>query len=64
MKTPANYPIVAPALALATRVAERPHGWMPAPTVVARSLDLSHWQSRAARGFTWNRDGGTRRRPH
>jgi hypothetical protein len=65
MKTLANYPIAAPALALATHATGRQHGWMPAPMVVARSLDLSHWQSRAARGFTWNSDGAMRRRrPH
>jgi hypothetical protein len=35
-------------------------GWLP--TAPARSLDLSHWQSRAARGFSWNAAAPTRRR--
>jgi hypothetical protein len=35
-------------------------GWLPpAP---ARALDLNRWQSRAARGHTWNADASTRRR--
>jgi hypothetical protein len=63
MKTPANYLTIAPALELATHT-DRPQGWLPAPATVGRTLDISHWQSRAARGFTWNRDGGTKRRPH
>jgi hypothetical protein len=34
--------------------------WLPASP--SRSVDLSHWQSRAARGHTWNADAATRRR--
>jgi len=56
MKTLANY---------STDGSNRPQGWLPAPTTVARALAPQHWQSRAARGFTWNRDGAMqRRRPH
>jgi hypothetical protein len=63
MKTPANYLTACPALQLATH-ADRPRGWLPEPATVARALDLSHWQSRAARGFTWNRRGSSKRRTH
>jgi hypothetical protein len=34
--------------------------WLPGPA--ARSVDLSHWLSRAARGHTWNADAAMRRR--
>jgi hypothetical protein len=34
--------------------------WLPPHP--ARSVDLSRWQSRAARGHTWNADAATRRR--
>jgi hypothetical protein len=36
-----------------------PMRWMPAAP--AAGLDLSHWQSRAARGHTWNGRASTRR---
>jgi len=38
-----------------------PH-WPPAQAA-AHAIDTNHWLSRAARGFTWNR-GGLSRRPH
>ena len=41
-----------------TRAAAR--GWLPDSP--ARSVDLAHWLSRAARGHTWNAGAAMRRR--
>jgi hypothetical protein len=63
MKTPTNYPTVSPALELAAHPAAATQRWLPSlPAGV--TVDLNHWQSRAARGFTWNRGGHTKRRAH
>jgi hypothetical protein len=62
MKTPANDRPIAPALELRTHTAEATDRWLPAEAMNARALDLSYWQSRAARGYSWNRHGATQRR--
>jgi hypothetical protein len=62
MKTPAENHRIAPALELRTRAVEATRTWLPTDARHARALDLSHWQSRAARGFTWNSHGATQRR--
>lgn len=62
MKTSANDQTVSPALELATHPAT-PRRWLPARDAAA-TVDLHHWQSRAARGFTWNRAGHDKRRAH
>ena len=54
MKTSANYRPLAPA--------STPHGWLPAQMATPRALDLSHWLSRAARGYTWNANATFKRR--
>jgi hypothetical protein len=54
MKTAPNY----------SAVPQRPQSWPPV-SVAVPAVDTNHWQSRAARGFTWNRDGASaRRRPN
>jgi|GraSoiStandDraft_24_1057298.scaffolds.fasta_scaffold2773591_1 hypothetical protein len=54
MKHAPNYSTVAP---------QRTPSWPPASAAVS-AVDTNHWQSRAARGFTWNRGAISRRRPH
>jgi len=54
MKTSANY---RPMTSTTT-----PHGWLPAQVATPRALDLSHWLSRAARGYTWNSSATFKRR--
>jgi hypothetical protein len=36
---------------------ERPRTWLPAFALEARSLDVTRWQTRAARGLSWHRSG-------
>ena len=31
--------------------------WLPAISMEARSLDVTRWQTRAARGLSWHRRG-------
>jgi hypothetical protein len=62
MKTPANHLAIAPALELRTHAAEATRKWLPVAATHARALDLSYWQSRAARGYTWNSHGASQRR--
>lgn len=62
MKTPASHLRIAPALELRTHAAEATHKWLPVTATHARALDLSYWQSRAARGYTWNSHGASQRR--
>jgi hypothetical protein len=31
--------------------------WLPAFALETRSLDVTRWQTRAARGLSWNRSG-------
>jgi hypothetical protein len=47
----------------ATVAPQRIPTWPPASSGVP-AVDTSHWRSRAARGFTWNRGAISRRRPH
>ena len=54
MKTSANTRLLAPA--------PTPHGWLPARMATPRALDLSHWLSRAARGYSWNSNATLKRR--
>jgi hypothetical protein len=62
MKTPADNQMIAPALELRTRAVETTRKWLPMDALHARALDVSHWQSRAGRGHTWNSHGATQRR--
>jgi hypothetical protein len=62
MKTPANKLRIAPALEVRTHAVDAARTWLPMEAMHARALDLSYWQSRAARGFTWNSHGATQRR--
>lgn len=61
---PANYLAACPALELATHPSRESARWLPVQVDAARALDLSHWRSRAAGGFTWNRGGLRKRRPN
>ena len=54
MKTAPNYSPVVP---------QRTQSWPPVSPGVS-AVDTNHWQSRAARGFTWNRRAPSPRRPH
>ena len=54
MKTPANY--------RQSTKASPPQGWLPLPLTTPRALDMSHWLSRAARGYSWNGDATFKRR--
>jgi hypothetical protein len=61
MKTSTHYPMSA--AALARRSADAPRGWLPAEFATARAHDVSYWRSRAARGYSWNSAGITRKNP-
>ncbi|MEO8018506.1 MAG: hypothetical protein ABI769_11875 [Pseudomonadota bacterium] len=54
MKAPANYST--------SRGTVAQRGWLPAAAATPRTLDLAHWQSRAARGHTWNSGAALKRR--
>jgi hypothetical protein len=60
MKTFAHYPMSA--AATARRSADSPRGWLPG-IAHARAHDVSYWRSRAARGYSWNSAGITRKNP-
>jgi hypothetical protein len=62
MKTPANDLRIAPTLESRTHDTETTRKWLPVEASHARALNLSYWQSRAARGHTWNSHGATQRR--
>jgi hypothetical protein len=50
---------------LSTASPQRAPSWPPMPAAASPAVDTNHWLSRAARGFTWNRDGvSPRRRPN
>jgi hypothetical protein len=36
---------------------ERPRSWLPAFATDLQSLDVTRWQTRAARGLSWHRSG-------
>jgi hypothetical protein len=36
---------------------DAPRTWLPAFALEMRSLDVTRWQTRAARGISWHRSG-------
>jgi hypothetical protein len=61
MKTSTHYPMSA--AALSRRNADASRGWLPAELATGRAHDVSYWLSRAARGYSWNSAGITRKNP-